>query len=84
MEKIEVFYIIGGIGLSIISFFLKKTMSELEHIKEVTYETKNRLNVLENDYTNKVQQLNEKIDDLQLVIRELTLELKEFNKKVQI
>ena len=84
METIEVFYIIGGIGLSIITFFLRKTMTELENIKEVAYETRNRLNVLENDYTNKVQQLNEKIDDLQMVIRELTLELKEFNKKIQI
>jgi peptidoglycan hydrolase CwlO-like protein len=84
MQTVEVFYIIGGIGLSIITYFLKKTMNEMEKIKEVAYDTKNRLNVLENDYTNKISQLNNKIDDLQLVIRELTSELKEFNKKVKI
>jgi peptidoglycan hydrolase CwlO-like protein len=73
----------GGISISVIGYFLKKTLSELEKIKEVAYDTKNRLNVLENDYSNKVSQLNEKIDDLQHTIKELTHELKEFNKKVK-
>ncbi len=83
MDSAEVFYIIGGIGLSIITFFLKRTMTELEKIKETCYDTKNRLNVLENDYVNKVAQLNEKIDILQETIKELTHELKEFNRRVK-
>jgi peptidoglycan hydrolase CwlO-like protein len=80
---VEIFYVIGGIGLSIITFFLKKTMTELEKIKDVAYDTKNRLNVLENDYTNKISQLNSKIDDLQEVIKELTRELKAFNNRIK-
>jgi peptidoglycan hydrolase CwlO-like protein len=83
MDSAEVFYVIGGIGLSIITFFLKRTMTELEKIKETCYDTKNRLNVLENDYVNKVAQLNEKIDILQETIKELTHELKEFNRRVK-
>jgi peptidoglycan hydrolase CwlO-like protein len=83
MNSGEVFYVIGGIGLSIITYFLKRTMTELEKIKETCYDTKNRLNVLENDYVNKVAQLNEKIDILQETIKELTHELKEFNRRVK-
>jgi hypothetical protein len=65
----QLLFALGGLSISIISFFLKRTLNELEKIKEVAYDTKNRLNVLENDYTNKVHQLNEKIDDLQEVIK---------------
>jgi peptidoglycan hydrolase CwlO-like protein len=78
----QLLFALGGLSISIISFFLKRTLNELEKIKEVAYDTKNRLNVLENDYTNKVHQLNEKIDDLQEVIKELTHELKTFNKEI--
>ena len=78
----QLLFALGGVSISIISFFLKRTLNELEKIKEVAYDTKNRLNVLENDYTNKVHQLNEKIDDLQEVIKELTHELKTFNKEI--
>jgi peptidoglycan hydrolase CwlO-like protein len=79
----QLLFALGGVSISIISFFLKRTLNELEKVKEVTYDTKNRLNVLENDYTNKVHQLNDKIDGLQEVIKELTIELKEFNKKIK-
>ena len=65
--------------LSVISYFLKNTMNELKEVKEVCYTTKSKLEVLENDYINKVSQLNSKIDGLQETIKELTTELKAFN-----
>jgi len=79
MEAIEVFYIIGGIGLSIISYFLKRTMDELKEIKRIAYDTKEKVAIIEVDYLNKVSNLNEKIDNLQETIKELTIELKNWN-----
>jgi phage host-nuclease inhibitor protein Gam len=79
MEAIEFFYIIGGIGLSIISYFLKRTMDELKEIKRIAYDTKEKVAIMEIDYLNKVSNLNEKIDNLQETIKELTMELKNWN-----
>jgi peptidoglycan hydrolase CwlO-like protein len=83
MNTVEVFYIIGGVGISIISYFLKRTMDELKEIKKIAYDTKEKVAIMEVDYLNKVSNLNEKIDGLQEVIKELTIELKEFNKKIK-
>jgi phage host-nuclease inhibitor protein Gam len=83
MDTVEIFYIIGGVGISIISYFLKRTMDELKEIKRIAYDTKEKVAIMEVDYLNKVSNLNEKIDGLQEVIKELTIELKEFNKKVK-
>jgi len=83
MSFSELFFAIGGIGLGIISYFLRGALNELREVKEMAIDTKQKLAVLETDYINKVAQLNEKIDDLQDVIKELTQELKEYNKKVK-
>ena len=80
METTDILTIIGGIMLAVIGYFLKQTMSDLKTVKEITYETKSKLKVLENDYLNKIQQLNDKIDTLQETIKDLTNELREFNK----
>lgn len=79
----ELFFAIGGIGLGIISYFLRGALNELREVKEMAIDTKQKLAVLETDYINKVAQLNEKIDDLQDVIKELTKELKEYNNKIK-
>jgi len=80
MEMIEFFYIIGGIGLSVISYFLKRTMDELKEVKNIAYDTRTKLAVLESSYTIQINQLNERIEDLKETIKELTVELKTFNK----
>lgn len=77
---IEFFYIIGGIGLSVISYFLKRTMDELKEVKNIAYDTRTKLAVLESSYTIQINQLNERIEDLKETIKELTVELKTFNK----
>jgi len=83
MSFSELFFAIGGIGLGIISYFLRGALNELREVKEMAIDTKQKLAVLETDYINKVAQLNEKIDDLQDVIKELTKELKEYNNKIK-
>jgi hypothetical protein len=76
----EILTILGGISISIISYFLKQTMSDLKAVKEVAYETKSKLSVLENDYLNKISQLNEKFDMLNESIKALTTEIRKINK----
>ena len=76
----EILTILGGISISIISYFLKQTMSDLKAVKEVAYETKSKLSVLENDYLNKISQLNEKFDMLNESIKTLTSEIKKINR----
>lgn len=79
MEAIEVFYIIGGIGLGIISYFLKRTMDEIKEVKNMAYDTKEKVSKIEVDYLNKVSNLNDKIENLQETIKELTMELKNWH-----
>jgi peptidoglycan hydrolase CwlO-like protein len=76
METIDILTFIGGIAVSIISYFLKQTMNDLKQVKEIAYETKSKLKVLENDYLNKIDQLNNKFDMLNESIKELTREIK--------
>lgn len=77
--------LILGALISIIGYFLKATMDDLKKVKEISYETKNKLAVLENDYINKHTALTEKFDDLCDSVKDLTNEIKllnkEFNKK---
>jgi peptidoglycan hydrolase CwlO-like protein len=51
-------------------------MNDLKQVKEIAYETKSKLKVLENDYLNKIDQLNNKFDMLNESIKELTKEIK--------
>lgn len=72
---------IGGVMLAVISYFLKTTMDDLKSIKLMTFETKNKLGIIENDYLNKHANLSDKFDDLKAALVDLTKEIKELNKK---
>jgi uncharacterized coiled-coil DUF342 family protein len=72
----------GGIMLAVIGFFLRQTMNELKEVKEVAYKTKSKVEVLENDYLNKVASLNQKFDLLYNAIDKLTGKIEELNKKI--
>lgn len=74
---------LGAISMSVITYFLKKTLDELDRVKTVAYENKNKINIIENDYVNKINSLNEKFDDLKICLKDLTLEIKELNKKMK-
>jgi len=80
LETIDILTFIGGLAVSVISYFLKQTMNDLKQVKEVAYETRSKLKVLENDYLNKIDQLNQKFDMLNESIKELTREIKNIKK----
>ena len=42
----QMFLWLGGMAISIISYFLKNTMEELKYYKSMTIETKNKLDIL--------------------------------------
>ncbi len=79
--ELHLLAIIGGAIVSIIGYFLKTTMEDLKEVKTTSYKTKSRLDVIENDYINKIDQLNIRFDMLNDSIKELTAELKEMKKK---
>ena len=74
---------IGGVMLTILGYFLKETMNDLKSVKLLTYETKNKLDILQNDHINKHANLTDKFDELKTALNELTKELKELNKKAR-
>jgi len=81
MDAINFLTFVAGLSITIIGYFLKQTMSDLKSVKEISYETRSKLNVLENDYINKVEALNNKFDMLNDSIRELTREIKNMPRK---
>jgi hypothetical protein len=77
----ELLVAIGGIMLTVIGWFLKQTMDDLKSVKLLSYETKNKLDILQNDHMNKHATLTDKFDELKQALNDLTKELKELNKK---
>ena len=72
---------IGGVMLTILGYFLKSTMDDLKSVKLLSYETKNKLDILQNDHINKNANLSDRFDELKQALNELTKELKELNKR---
>lgn len=83
MEVIDILTVIGGLMLSVVGYFLKATMDELKAVKNMSYETKNQLDILKNDHTNKYANMSDKFDELKTAVVELTKEIKELNKRVK-
>lgn len=83
MEVMELLTFIGGLMVAIISYFLRRTMKELEDIKMVAYDTKTKVQVLENDYLNKIDTLNHRMDLLYNSIDKLTNKIDELNKNIK-
>jgi len=83
MDVIDILTLIGGLMLSIIGYFLKATMDELKAVKNLSYETKNQLDILKNDHINKYANISDKFDELKSAVVELTKEIKELNKRVK-
>ena len=79
--SITVFF--GGIIISIIGYFLRKTMDEQKDIQILAIKTKNELDVLKNDHDNKHLHLSDKFDDLKDSIIILTREIKELTSKIK-
>jgi hypothetical protein len=83
MEMIDLLTAIGAIMLAIIGWFLKQTMAELKDVKELSYSTKNQLDILKNDHLNKYANMSDKFDELKAAVVDLTKEIKELNKRVK-
>lgn len=80
---IDLLTAIGGIMLAVIGYFLKATMSELKDVKNMSYATKNQLDILKNDHINKYANMTDKFDELKSAVIELTKEIKELNKRTK-
>jgi len=74
---------LGGLSISVIGYFLKSTMDEIKKIKEITYTTKTKVEVMEADYMNKIGALNEKFDLLYTAINKLTDKIEKLNDKIK-
>ncbi len=83
MEMMELLTLIGGAMLTIIGYFLRQTMNELKEIKTIAYSTKTKVEVLENDYLNKIASLNGKFDLLYNALDKLTTKIEELNKRIK-
>jgi hypothetical protein len=79
MEAIDILTGIGGLMLSVIGYFLKRTMDELKEIKQVAYSNKRDVDVLKNDHGHLVDNFDKLYDS----IKELTTEIKELNKRIK-
>jgi hypothetical protein len=82
MEMIDLLTAIGGIMLAIIGYFLKATMSELKDVKELSYSTKNQLDILKNDHLNKYANMSDKFDELKIAVYDLTKEITTLNRSI--
>jgi hypothetical protein len=76
MGTIELIGIVSGCMIAIISYFLKRTMDEIKEVKDVSYGTKSRVDVLESKSILENQHLNEKFDNLSTTMKDLTAEIK--------
>ena len=82
MEIINILTLIGGLMLSVISFFLRQTMAELKEVKNLSFLTKSELDVLKNDHLNKYDNLTGKFDELKSAVYDLTKEISTLNKAI--
>ena len=80
---INILTFIGGLMLAVIGYFLKETMNDLKNVKATSFETKNKLALLENDSINRFNNLSDKFESLKEALVDLTKEIKELNKRVK-
>ena len=78
----EFILILGGLGVSVIGYFLKQTMQELKDIKKVAYKNATKIQVIETDYLNKIDSLNNRIEMLYKAIDNLTTKIDDLNKNM--
>ena len=78
----EFMMILGGLGVSVIGYFLKQTMEQLKEVKKVAYETATKVQVIESDYLNKIDSLNTRIEMLYKAIDNLTTKIDDLNNRM--
>jgi len=83
MDMTQVITIIAGIIISVLSYFTKATMDRLSKVEDTASATKIKLEILQNDHTNKNENLQEKIEALTAIVKELSIDIKELNKRLK-
>lgn len=78
----EIFYTIGGLLVSVIAYFLKKTMDQLTNVEKQTNENKNQIDLLKIEHKLEIKSLTEKFDELKVAVTDLIKEIKELNKRI--
>lgn len=78
----ELLMTLGGISVSIMSYFLKNGLDEIRQLRIDLNHTESELAVLQNDHNNKYANLTEKFDMLYLAVNELTKEIGILNKTI--
>jgi peptidoglycan hydrolase CwlO-like protein len=81
--EMQIINFIGGAMLAVITYFLKKTMSDLTDVKQITSDNKTQIEILKVDYKNKIDHLSDKFDELKLTMSELIKEIKELNRRIK-
>jgi uncharacterized membrane protein (DUF106 family) len=74
--------LIFGVLISIIGYFLKKTMEDLKDVQKMAQETKIDLGLVKLDTKNKYDNLLEKIEQLFETNKEIISELKQIKDKM--
>jgi len=72
--------IILAIAVGVISYFLKTVIEDIKTVKNLTFENKSGLELIKNDYQNKIDHITEKFDELKQTMNDLIKEIKELNK----
>lgn len=76
---------IGGVLLTVIGYFLNRTMRELDKLRDTTdeinvmvIENKSKIDLVDNNHSH----LNERFDLLYEAVRDLTIEIKNLSKEL--
>lgn len=82
----QVVYFIESVVISVLGYFLKGTMDdvkfmkkEIEMVKTDNVKQQGEINMLRQDHMNKINSLDDKIDELKETLKELTKEIKSLN-----
>lgn len=74
---------IGTIAITIIGYFLRRTMDENSETHKLAVATKTELEVLKTDHSNKLEFITEKFDDLKEVMVTLTDKIEKLTDKIK-
>ena len=72
-----------GFLITILGYFLKRVMDEHDKTKEIAMNTKNKLDIVENDYLNKHSHISEKMEELYGALKELSNDIKQLTKELK-
>jgi hypothetical protein len=90
----QFFYWVGGIVMVVVGYFLKNTMddlkehrrhtdNEIEKLKENSSANKSKIDMIEREGNLKYDHLNQKLDELYTMLKDLIIEVKDINRRIK-